>query len=174
MTSKTPLSPHRRPRAALSFFASLFALAALTGGCGNNKATSENDSSPPAPTGPTAAAPTANPNGPGKGLTIAVIPKGTTHVFWKAVHAGADKAGQETGATILWQGPQKENDAAKQVEIVENAITNKVDGIVLAPLDKAALVPAINKAKAANIPLTVFDSAAISPPLTLSVATKLT
>ncbi len=156
---KTLLSPPPHPRAALLLLLASLLAATFTGGCGDNKAASENDSSP-APTNSTAAAPAANPNGAGKGLTIAVIPKGTTHVFWKAVHAGADKAGQETGAIISWQGPQKENDAAKQVEIVENAITNKVDGIVLAPLDKAALVPAINKAKAANIPLTIFDSAA--------------
>jgi ribose transport system substrate-binding protein len=89
-----------------------------------------------------------------------VIPKGLTHVFWRSCKAGADKAGQDLNVEIRWDGPQKENDATKQVEIVENAITNKVDGIVLAPLDKAALVPAINKAKQANIPLTIFDSGA--------------
>ncbi len=155
---KTP--PPRTVRCSPLLAASLFALAVLgLAGCGDNKASSENDAAAPAAP-PAANAPTGGANESGKRLTIAVIPKGTTHVFWKAVHAGADKAGQEAGAEILWQGPQKENDAAKQVEIVENAITSKVDGIVLAPLDKAALVPAINKAKAANIPLTIFDSAA--------------
>ncbi len=93
-------------------------------------------------------------------LVVAVIPKGTTHVFWKSVQAGAEKAGSEMNAEIRWQGPQKESDTARQLEIVENAITNKVDGIVLAPLDKDALVRGIEKAKAANIPLTIFDSAA--------------
>src|SRR5262245_43822200 len=44
---------------------------------------------------------------PGK-LKIAVIPKGTTHEFWKSVHAGAEKASQELGVQIFWKGPLKE------------------------------------------------------------------
>ena len=155
---KTLPSP-RHPRAALLLASLVTAAVTFSGGCGDSKTGDNGAAAPPAATDVAAEA-GANPDGAGKGLTIAVIPKGTTHVFWKAVHAGADKAAKEVGAKVQWQGPQKENDAAKQVEIVENAITSKVDGIVLAPLDKAALVPAINKAKAANIPLTIFDSAA--------------
>ena len=40
-------------------------------------------------------------------LEIAVIPKGTTHEFWKSIHAGAQQAASETGVEILWKGPQK-------------------------------------------------------------------
>lgn len=164
MTSSTLCRP-------FSCFA-LFAVAALAfSGCGDSKPISEKDTGAPPAVSASAPASAGRANEAGKGLTIAVIPKGTTHVFWKAVHAGADKAARETGAHVQWQGPQKENDAAKQVEIVENAITNKVDGIVLAPLDKAALVPAINKAKAANIPLTIFDSAADTTAYVSFVAT---
>ena len=43
-------------------------------------------------------------------LTIAVIPKGTIHEFWKTVHAGAEKAGQEMGVEVLWKGSLKEDD----------------------------------------------------------------
>jgi ribose transport system substrate-binding protein len=96
----------------------------------------------------------------GNGLTVAVIPKGLTHVFWQSVKAGAERAGKQLGASILWDGPQKESDTAGQIGVVENAINRKVDGIVLAPLDKAALVGVIKKAKTAGIPLTIFDSAA--------------
>lgn len=147
------LSPRRRPGLFMLVAAAAVVTAPLAGcrqGETETPSMAQNDGG----------GPPGSRTGTPAGLTIAVIPKGTTHVFWKAVHAGADKAGQATGARIVWQGPQKENDAAKQVEIVENAVTNKVDGIVLAPLDKAALVPAINKAHAANIPLTIFDSAA--------------
>jgi ribose transport system substrate-binding protein len=104
-------------------------------------------------------------------ITVAVIPKGLTHVFWQSVKAGAEKAGGEFNATIKWDGPQKENDTAGQITVVENAITSKVDGIVLAPLDKAALVNVIKKAKTANIPLTVFDSAADTDEYVSFVAT---
>ncbi|MFM7322424.1 MAG: substrate-binding domain-containing protein [Armatimonadota bacterium] len=93
------------------------------------------------------------------GPTIAVIPKGLTHVFWQSVHAGADKAGAEVKVNIKWDGPQKESDTSGQIAVVENAIASKVDGIVLAPLDKAALANVVKKAKEGNIPVVIFDSA---------------
>lgn len=45
-----------------------------------------------------------------KKLKIAVIPKGTTHEFWKSIHAGAVKAARELGVEIIWKGPLKEDD----------------------------------------------------------------
>ena len=72
-------------------------------------------------------------------LTVAVIPKGTIHEFWKTVHAGAEKAGREIDVEILWKGPLKEDDRDAQISVVENIITRQVDGIILAPLDDAAL-----------------------------------
>jgi ribose transport system substrate-binding protein len=92
--------------------------------------------------------------------TVAVIPKGLTHDFWQSVKRGAERAGGELSVNIKWDGPQKENDTSGQVGVVENAINQKVDGIVLAPLDKAALVGVIKKANDAKIPVTIFDSAA--------------
>src|SRR5436190_13357722 len=49
------------------------------------------------------------------GLTIAVIPKGTSHVFWQSIHAGAEKAARELGVTIIWRGPLREDDRDSQV-----------------------------------------------------------
>jgi len=92
--------------------------------------------------------------------TIAVIPKGTTHVFWQSVKAGAEKAGMESGVKVQWQGPQKENDPGAQVRIVEDIITTRPAGIVLAPIDKSALVGVIDRAKAAGIPVSIIDSKA--------------
>jgi ribose transport system substrate-binding protein len=89
---------------------------------------------------------------------IAVIPKGTTHEFWKSIHAGALKAARERGAEIIWKGPVKEDDRDEQIKVVENLISQGVDGIVLAPLDDQALVPVLNDAKARNIPVVIFDS----------------
>jgi ribose transport system substrate-binding protein len=89
---------------------------------------------------------------------IAVIPKGTTHEFWKSIHAGALKAARERGAEIIWKGPVKEDDRDEQIKVVENFISQGVDGIVLAPLDDQALVPVLNDAKARNIPVVIFDS----------------
>jgi ABC-type sugar transport system substrate-binding protein len=91
---------------------------------------------------------------------IAVIPKGTTHEFWKSVHAGAAQAATEAGnVEILWKGPLLENDTEGQINVVQDFITKKVDGIVLAPLDSQALVQAVKDAKQQGIPTVIFDSA---------------
>ncbi|MBN1817105.1 MAG: substrate-binding domain-containing protein [Sedimentisphaerales bacterium] len=98
------------------------------------------------------------PSGPKK-LTIAVIPKGTTHVFWKSVEAGAKKAGTELDVNIIWKGPLKESDRADQIKLVEQFVAEGVDGIVLAPLDFEALARPVQSAMERNIPVVVFDSA---------------
>ncbi len=89
---------------------------------------------------------------------IAVIPKGTTHEFWKAVHAGANKAGEELGVEILWQGPVREDDRSAQIRVVEDMITRQVAGIVLAPLDDTALARPAEEAKRQGIPVVIVDS----------------
>jgi ribose transport system substrate-binding protein len=89
---------------------------------------------------------------------IAVIPKGTTHEFWKSVHAGAEKAAQELGVNIIWKGPLREDDREDQIKVVENFINMRVKGIVLAPLDDTALVPVVTDAIRAGIPVVAADS----------------
>ena len=90
---------------------------------------------------------------------IAVIPKGTTHEFWKSVHAGAEKASQELGVSIIWKGPLREDDREDQIKVVENFINMRVKGIVVAPLDDTALVPVVTDAVRGGIPVIAFDSA---------------
>lgn len=145
-------------------------LALFAAGC-NDAGTKTADNTPASAPSAVASAEKPAPDAAGKKMTFAVIPKGLTHVFWQSVKAGAEKAGQEFNVVIRWDGPQKESDTAGQVGVVENAITSKVDGIVLAPLDKAALVGVIGKAKAAGIPLTIFDSAAETEDYVSFVAT---
>ena len=89
---------------------------------------------------------------------LAVIPKGTTHEFWKSVHYGAVKAGDEFGAEILWLGPLMEQDRDGQINVVQNFITKRVDGIVLAPIDSQALVAPVKEARQEGIPVVIFDS----------------
>jgi len=91
-------------------------------------------------------------------LTIAVIPKGTIHEFWKTVHAGAEMAGRELDVDILWKGSLKEDDREAQISVVENIITRGADGIVLAPLDDAALRRPVDEAIRNSIPVVIFDS----------------
>lgn len=97
-------------------------------------------------------------------LTIAVIPKGTTHEFWKSIHAGAIKAqielqGVGIPVKLLWKGPLREDDRDQQIQVVENFTTRGVSGIVLAPLDAQALIAPVRAARQAGIPTVVIDSA---------------
>src|SRR4029077_20078791 len=85
--------------------------------------------------------------------TIAVIPKGTSHVFWQSIHAGAEKAARELGVTIIWRGPLREDDRSSQVSEVEGFVTRGVAGIVLVPLDDAALAPPVADAKRRGSPV---------------------
>ncbi len=89
---------------------------------------------------------------------IAVIPKGTTHSFWNSVLAGAQKAAKEYNVEIFWTGPDREGDREKQIQIVEDFIVKKVAGIVLAPTDARALVPVVERAAVAKIPVVIIDS----------------
>jgi ribose transport system substrate-binding protein len=90
---------------------------------------------------------------------VIVIPKGTTHEFWMAVHAGALQAAQQLGSVeIIWLGPQKEDDRVQQIALVQSAVAAGVDGIALAPLDSRALVPPVEDAVARGIPVVIFDS----------------
>ena len=90
--------------------------------------------------------------------TVAVIPKGTSHIFWLTVQAGAIAAGRDFGLEILWNGPAMETEYSRQIQIVDSMVTRRVDGLVLAACDRKALVSSVDRAVAAGIPVTVFDS----------------
>lgn len=92
-------------------------------------------------------------------LQIAMIPKGTTHIFWKSVHYGALQAGEEFGADIQWRGPQKESDRDEQLNVMQGFVNKRVDGICLAPLDADALVRPVREAARGGVPVVIFDSA---------------
>ena len=89
---------------------------------------------------------------------IAVIPKGTSSVFWESVRLGAQKAGDEFGYEISWNGPELESDRERQIQIVEDFIALKVAGVVLAPNGSNALVPKVEEMFAKNIPCVIIDS----------------
>jgi len=118
----------------------------------------------------------SGPKGAGKKLTIAVIPKGTSHEFWKSIHAGAIKAARELSTQgaqvdVIWKGPLREDDREQQIQVVEGFTAQGVDGIVLAPLDNRALARPIEEAKTANVPTVIIDSAVDTNALVSFVAT---
>jgi ribose transport system substrate-binding protein len=111
-----------------------------------------------------------------KSYTIAVIPKGTTHEYWKSIHAGAVKAQMELAAQgvpveVIWKGPLREDDRDQQIQVVENFTSRQVSGIVLAPLDSQALVSPVESAIQSGIPVVVMDSGLKSDKYVSFVAT---
>ena len=102
---------------------------------------------------------------------LAVVPKGTAHIFWQTVHAGAIAAGQEFDAEITWKGTEDESKHAEQANIVEGFITAGVHGIVLGPTQADSQVPVIEKAVAKGIPVVIFDSGANTDKYVSFVAT---
>ncbi|TWT46288.1 D-allose-binding periplasmic protein precursor [Phycisphaerae bacterium RAS1] len=118
----------------------------------------------PAPSGgspPPAAAPTTASSKTIAAATtrVALIPKGTTHDFWKSMHAGARRAVRELGdVELIFRGPEKEDDRDQQIALMQNFISGGVSAIVVAPLDDQALLLPARQAMAAKIPVIVVDS----------------
>jgi ribose transport system substrate-binding protein len=91
-------------------------------------------------------------------VVVGVVPKGANHIFWQTVHAGAIKAAQEYGFEVEWNAPTLEIDSSRQIEIVESMVNRRLAGIVLAPVDKKALVGVVERAAKAGVPVSIFDS----------------
>lgn len=146
------MKTHYSVQAKALLMAALLTTAALSG-CHSGT----NTNSAPTVANPTTAA------GGGAVLQIAVIPKGTSHEYWKSIHAGALKAQQDlakqgTNVNILWKGTESESDRNGQVNIVEGFVVQKVSGMVLAPLDNQALVAPVHDAVSRKIPVVIIDS----------------
>src|SRR5205823_6126292 len=111
-----------------------------------------------------------------KKFTVAVVPKGTTHAFWKSIYAGARKAAEDYKAQgvdvdLIWKGPLREDDREQQIQVVEGFISQGVNGIVLAPLDSKALVRPVEEAQRAGVSTTIIDSALESDQIVSFAAT---
>jgi ribose transport system substrate-binding protein len=94
-------------------------------------------------------------------LRIAVIPKSVSVEFWLTVEAGARAAAKDLGIPaegILWKGPADETQITQQADLVQDMITKKVDAIVLAACDSKGLVPKVQAAVDAGIPVITIDS----------------
>ncbi len=89
---------------------------------------------------------------------ILVSPKGLVHSFWVTVKAGADSAGKEFGAEVIWKGPTQEIDIAGQIAIIEDYINKGIDAVVLAACDAQGLIPVLEKARQKRIPIITIDS----------------
>lgn len=91
--------------------------------------------------------------------TIAVVAKGESHAFWQSVKAGAEAAGEKYGYKITFRGPASESakDLPSQKEMVQTALSNKVDGMVIGTIGEG-FVDLLSQAYDSKIPVVQFDS----------------
>ncbi len=89
---------------------------------------------------------------------IGVVPKATSHLFFMAVHAGVKQAAAEFGFDIDWNGPQDETDHARQIQVVDAMVAQKVNALAISATDENTLSQAVQRAIDAGIPVSVFDS----------------
>lgn len=102
-------------------------------------------------------------------IRIAVVPKGTTHEYWKSVHAGAIAAERDlraagTDLEVVFRGPDREDDREQQIALLENLQSGGFDAVVLAPLDEQALATPVRRLEEAGIPVVVIDSGVAGTP----------
>lgn len=116
----------------------------------------------------------------GARLRIAVVPKGTSHQYWKGVEAGVRRAAAAAAGSwaargkrleLVWKGPLREDDREQQVQVVEGFVAQAFDGLVLAPLDAHALARPVEEARRLGIPTVVIDSALASADPIATIAT---
>lgn len=146
-------------------FAGMLTLAlsvVLLAGCGAN-APAENNNA--AQGGQQTAQPPAEKTGK---LKIAVVPKLVGIPYFNASEKGAKKAGEDLGVEVIYTGPTQA-DAAQQVKVIEDLISQKVDVIAVAPNDPASLTPVLKKAKEQGIHVMDWDTPADQTVVELSV-----
>lgn len=91
-------------------------------------------------------------------IYIPIISKGWQHQFWQAVKMGADKAAKDYNVKITFEGPEGDNAISKQIEMIDSALSKNPGALILAACDSKSVIPELEKAKAANIPVIGFDS----------------
>lgn len=89
---------------------------------------------------------------------IGVIPKATSHLFFLAIHAGVNEAARQAKVRVVWNGPNEETDHARQIQIVDAMIVQRVSAIAISATDERALAAPVQRAMDAGIPVSVFDS----------------
>ncbi|MBR0596630.1 sugar ABC transporter substrate-binding protein [Sinanaerobacter chloroacetimidivorans] len=95
----------------------------------------------------------------GEKKSISVIVMALNSDYWHMVEAGAKLAGNEFGYEVNVVGPNSESDSVAQSNMVEDAVTNHVGAIVLAPNEPKVLVSSVQKAKDAGVPVIIIDAA---------------
>jgi ribose transport system substrate-binding protein len=136
-------------------FASSLCLAVVVGACAPAPAAAPAQAPAGGAAQPAAGAPAAQVS---SSTYIPVISKGFQHQFWQAVKLGSENAARDLNVRITFEGPENESQVDKQIEMLQAALDKKPNAICLAALDSKAVVPLLEKAQAAKIPVVGFDS----------------
>lgn len=94
----------------------------------------------------------------GGSLRIAFVMKTANNPFFIEMQKGAEEEAKKLGVTLIVQAAEREVDVEKQMQIVENLIQTKIAALCVTPSGSREIVPAINKANAANIPVVIVDT----------------
>jgi len=95
----------------------------------------------------------------GRTLEITVVTKALDSEWWQRVKAGAEEAAKANpGVHLAVLAPEREVNIDQQVSILEDQITRRVSALAVAPTGTAELLPVLDRAHAAGIPVIIFDT----------------
>jgi simple sugar transport system substrate-binding protein len=133
------------------FLAGLVVAALVAAGCGNsNKDENGNSTS-----GGSAASGTVNQT-QGSGMTVAMVTHSDEGSFWSVVKKGAEAAAKAEGVKLVWS--PSNNDPQKQAQLIDAAVSQKVDGLAVSVPNASAIKDSLAKATAAGIPIITLNS----------------
>lgn len=94
-----------------------------------------------------------------KTIQIALVAKALDSEWWQRVKSGAEEAARATpGIKLAVLAPEREINIDQQASILEDQITKKVSALAVAPAGVSEILPLLDKAKAAGIPVIIFDT----------------
>jgi simple sugar transport system substrate-binding protein len=121
------------------------ALALIAAGCGSSNSSSTGSS------GSNSVALTQ-----GSGMTFAMVTHSDEGSFWSVVKKGAQQAAKDEGVKLIWS--PSNNDPQKEAQLIDAAVSQKVDGLAVSVPNASAIKDSLAKAKAAGIPIVTLNS----------------
>jgi simple sugar transport system substrate-binding protein len=94
----------------------------------------------------------------GSGLTFAMVTHSDEGSFWSVVKKGAEQAAKDEGVKLIWS--PSNNDPQKEAQLIDAAVSQKVDGLAVSVPNADAIKGSLAKAKAAGIPIITLNSGA--------------
>jgi ribose transport system substrate-binding protein len=96
---------------------------------------------------------------PGKTIQVTLVSKALDSEWWQRVKSGAEDAARaNAGTKLAVLAPEREINIDQQAAILEDQITKRVSAMAVAPAGVSEILPLLDKAKAAGIPVVIFDT----------------